>query len=485
MKKFTKALMIVLSLMMIFSVAMGVACNGGGTPPATNTYKVTFMVEGQQYGETISVQKGRRITNVPEDPTFSNASYVFTGWYTSEDFAEESKWNFATKIVTEDTTLYAGYRAISDYVSELRKAEESCTSKLVWTQSSIEGSVFEVVLTNEKGSNTIQGTVTFDANSYKVTFTPNEIPQGGRYNVSVKDTTKSADPAVLEDVLFGGAGTETNPYLIGDELDFAKVNKADVAEDTYFRLANNITIATSRADQKDFTFNGILDGDGRTITLNNSNSGAIYKVGPKGHVFNIGVAGAVATALYDSVGSIVDFNQGKVEKIRVTATIESTSGLVGSQGLANALDVTLPDGEGKRGIAGGVVGTNLEGGQVYNCTITTSSSSTGVVKSAIAGGTIVGLNYGVIEMCVSNGCVGAWNSTESGGKSLSKYSYSGGIAGINAGQILKCSVSGSAKLLAQRYECYLNCAKKWLENWKDAQSNGVLFHKKAKPFNHY
>ena len=135
-----------------------------------------------------------------------------------------------------------------------------------------------------------------------------------------------------------------------------------------------------------------------------------------------------------------------------TAKIESTAGLAGANGLENALNESLADGEGKRGIAGGVVGTNLAGGTVYNCKIVTSDSSTGTVKACIAGGTIVGLNYGTIELCTSNGCFGAWNSTESGGKSLSNYSYGGGIAGINAGTVTKCFVEGSAKLLSQRYE---------------------------------
>ena len=46
--------------------------------------------------------------------------------------------------------------------------------------------------------------------------------------------------------------------------------------------------------------------------------------------------------------------------------------------------------------------------------------------------------------------VSAWNSKETG-KSLSSYSYGGAIVGINDGQVLKCSVSGSGKVLAQRY----------------------------------
>lgn len=439
-----------LVVVMLLSIGLMAGCNKEeDTTPSG--FKVTFMVEGKQYGDILTVQKGRRITE-PAAPTFSNSSYVFTGWYTDEAFT--TQWNFTTGIVTADMTLYAGYRVVSGNVSDVTKANEPCTSKIVWSQSAASAAeAYEVIITDANGNaTTLTGTVEFNAETFEVTFIPATIPQGGKYTVSVKDTTTDAEAVVVEDLLLGGAGTESNPYLIGSARDFDLVNKSNVAEGTYFELVASITIETSRADQKDYVFNGTLIGNGRTITLANSNCGAIYKIGEKGYVYNVGIAGAVSTALYDSVGSIADFNAGRVEKVNTTANVESTAGLAGSNGLANALDDTLADGEGKRGIAGGVVGTNLATGTVVNCKITTSSSSTGTVKACIGGGTIVGLNYGTIQGCVSNGCFGAWNSTESGGKSLSNYSYGGGIAGINAGTVTQCSVSGSAKLLSQRYE---------------------------------
>ncbi len=450
MKDFKKILALILALIMC--LGMFVACGDDSETPVDG-FTVTFMVEGKQYGDALTVQNGRRITE-PAKPTFSDAGFVFTGWYTSDTFAEDTLWNFTTGIVTANLTLYAGYRQVFAHVSDVRKANEPCTSKIVWSQSAASAAdKYEVVITDAAGvSTTLTGSVEFDSANYLVTFTPATIPQGGKYKISVKDTTQTSDAGVAENVLLGGAGTEANPYLIGDALDFAAVNRANVAENTYFELAASITIETSRVDQTGFVFNGVLNGNGRTITLANSNCGAIYKVGEKGYVHNVGVAGAVSTALYDSVGSIADFNAGKIEKINTTAKIESTAGLAGANGLENALNDTLPDGEGKRGIAGGVVGTNLAGGTVYNCKIVTNDSSTGTVKACIAGGTIVGLNYGTIELCTSNGCFGAWNSTESGGKSLSNYSFGGGIAGINAGKITKCFVEGSAKLLAQRYD---------------------------------
>ncbi|MBR3803747.1 MAG: InlB B-repeat-containing protein [Clostridia bacterium] len=452
MKAIKKFLVGLLSVCMLVTLSVGlVACGGKDEKPTNSGLTVTFMVEGAQYGQVQTVQKGRRITK-PQDPTFSVEGYVFTGWFTTESFDEGTMWNFTTGIVNENLTLYAGYRVVNAHVTGVAKANEAVTSKLVWTQSAASNAEdYEVKLTDKAG-NTIDvlGTVEYDSANYQVTFTPSVIPQGGKYTVSVKDKTKTQPACVVENVLFGGAGTQTNPYLVGSSLDFTAINKANVAQNTYFSLVSNITIEAVRSEQTGFEFNGIFNGNGRTITLENSNSGAIYKVGATGQVYNVSVAGKISTSSYDSIGTIVDYNGGKVEKVRSTANVENTGGTAGSNGLANALNVSLEDGKGSRGIAGGIVGTNLAGATVYNCTVTTSSSSTGTIKASIAGGVIVGLNYGKIEMCTGNGCLGAWNAKETG-KSLSNYSYGGAIVGINAGQVLKCAVNGSGKVLAQRF----------------------------------
>lgn len=450
MKMTKRILSLVLALAMVLSLAMLAGCKKEEETTAGG-FTVSFMVEGKLYTQIQNIQKGRRIAE-PDAPTFSNGGYVFTGWFTDEAFT--SQWNFTTGIVTADMTLYAGYRVVSAAVTDVSKANEPCTSKIIWSQSAVSAAeAYEVIVTDQNGkATTLTGTVEFDAEAFLVTFTPSQIPQGGKYTISVRDTGTDAQPIVIEDVLLGGAGTEANPYLIGSALDFELVNKSNVAAGTYFEMVNSITIETSRADQTGFEFNGTLIGNGRTITLENSNCGAIYKVGEKGYIYNVGIAGAISTSLYDSIGSVADFNAGRIEKINTTANVESTAGLAGSNGLANALNAELPDGEGKRGIAGGIVGTNMTTGTVVDCKITTTSSSTGTIKACIAGGTIAGLNYGTIELCVSQGCFGAWNSTESGGKSLSNYSYGGGIAGINAGTVRQCMVTGSAKLLSQRYE---------------------------------
>ncbi|MCM1042600.1 MAG: InlB B-repeat-containing protein [Corallococcus sp.] len=244
-------------------------------------------------------------------------------------------------------------------------------------------------------------------------------------------------------MLFCGDGTLNNPYLIATALDFTAISQNSVEQNTYYKLYKNLTVSTDYDAQSGKVFDGILDGDGRTVTIDNGNAGLLAEVGEHGRVTTVNIAGSVS-ALKDSVGALANVNRGRVEKINVTANVTSTAGTVGTNGLDDLLT------KGK-GIAGGVVGTNETTGVVYNCKIVTQSSSDGVVKASIGGGCIVGFNKGTVESCVSEGAFGAWNSTESGGKTLSAYSYAGGVVGINAGTVKECSLTGSGKMLAQRY----------------------------------
>ena len=120
MKQIRKILIGILSVLMLFTFSMAIACDK--PDPTPSGYTVTFMVEGAQYGSTQTVQRGRRVEK-PADPTFATEGYVFTGWYTTQTFEEASLWNFQTGIVTDNLTLYAGYRVVNAYVQEVAKAE--------------------------------------------------------------------------------------------------------------------------------------------------------------------------------------------------------------------------------------------------------------------------------------------------------------------------------------------------------------------------
>jgi hypothetical protein len=87
MNFFKKIRVVLLASIMLIATVFGVACGKEKPTPTPQGYSVTFMVEGEQYGDVQTVQRGRRITK-PADPTFTTEGYVFTGWFTDEAFAE-------------------------------------------------------------------------------------------------------------------------------------------------------------------------------------------------------------------------------------------------------------------------------------------------------------------------------------------------------------------------------------------------------------
>lgn len=434
-----RAVLFVLTIVLAICVFAGTLAACQPVDADDGKWTVTFYVDGVKYGE-VKVSNNRRIPpeSAPANPTMSGGK-VFTAWYThATDFTPENRWNMEKGLIKKDLDLYAGYRIVSVYPTDLQMAQEACTSKIVWTQSA-KGNSYTVKIDGAE----VAGSVDFDATECLVTFTPDAIPAGGLHSVSVTDNAHPSNVVTAQELMFGGAGTQANPYLVASALDFTAISRNNVAQGVCFKMFSSVTVEPDYDAQQGFVFDGNLDGNGKTVTVDKGNCGIIGEVGEHGRITTLNIAGEITT-IKDSVGACAGVNRGRIEKVNVTASVTSTAGTVGSNGINALLD------EGK-GIAGGIVGTNEQTGVIYNCKTVSSSSSTGIVKAAIGGGCIAGYNKGRVESCVSEGIIGAANATETGGKTLSAYSYGGGVVGVNAGTVKECELTGSGKLLAQRY----------------------------------
>lgn len=62
--------------------------NNGGTSSGKTFYTVDFNSLGQIV-QTVSVEKGKRITEEIKTPTAPDASYNFRGWYKDEEALNE------------------------------------------------------------------------------------------------------------------------------------------------------------------------------------------------------------------------------------------------------------------------------------------------------------------------------------------------------------------------------------------------------------
>lgn len=69
-----------------------------------NAYTVTFDVQGKGNNFTDAVLYNTAVTE-PAAPTATD--YTFDGWYKDADCSDDQKWDFASDVVTKNTTLYA------------------------------------------------------------------------------------------------------------------------------------------------------------------------------------------------------------------------------------------------------------------------------------------------------------------------------------------------------------------------------------------
>lgn len=249
--------------------------------------------------------------------------------------------------------------------------------------------------------------------------------------------------------VFDGDGTEASPYLIKDKDDFVMLDNAvrqygQPHEEDFFKMTNDIDFAFA----EDFAgvgagtsmpFGGTFDGDGyyihnlkiRSVNFDDAGKavtdGAYYGAGlfntisSEATVKNVNIASDCDFLFWGESAAVVGHVfGGRVENCRNYAAVTSVSnyaaGVVGAMaangvvsGCYNAGDV-LCGSDGAAGIVGyvasGLVELSQNDGQVkaafYNAYMKDGTQTT-------AGG-IVGRTYGVIDRCVNNGEVSAYEA---------------------------------------------------------------------------
>ncbi len=425
----------------------------------TPSYTVTFDSNGGSSVDSILVEKGRLIT-ADNLKSASEDGSMFLGWYSDKDCTQ--KWQFDKYIVTGDMTLYAKWRLLTSYPSEVAMTNEAFSSSLKWVQSDVLPGKTKFTVLLAKGtanvdgsgnvtytyanSNPIEGTFSVADDQYTVTWTPYVIPQAGIYKVTIKTTqpdgTTGIKDITFNDAVFKGAGTVDNPYIISTANDLDAVTKGGgtVGNGKYYRQLNDIVDATANNGDETI-FAGIYDGNNKMVTITGDATGGLfYQI--SGTVKNLTLSGSIVSTDTASIGLLANFNSGTIQNVTTfdrADSVKSTAGVVG--------DITTKD----QGLAGGIVGTNLKNGVI------SYSVNNARVLASIGGGGIVGQNFGVIENCMNYGRIGAGNTLESG-KSKAKplYSYMGGIVGFNYGSIsrsgnsVKADAGNSGNIFAQR-----------------------------------
>ena len=403
-------------------------------------YTVSFDTDGAGDIPSVEVAKGRKIETEIPDPVIDNV-HLFSGWY-EDDETFLLPFSIPDDVVTHDMTLYAKWRILQSYPTEIAiSTASSFSSSLAWFQAGVdEHYSFQVTLYSSLGetySDTgieVEGTHTVNGN--EIVWTPSVIPQGGTYKAKI-DTYYEAtvlSTVTQEGLVFKGAGTNANPYLLLDPVDVYAMSKVKTAfgADKVYVLNADISVETVYLDSVGTEFQGELNGNGHTITVTTGNYALFDKLSSTAYVHDLILAGTINTGAVALVASLASSNAGHIQGVDNFADVTSTAGTVG--------DITTKD----LGGAGGIVGVNLTSGLIEDC------DNNATIKARIGGGGIASQNLGTIQRCRNLGTLGAGNAVESS-KSLSAYSYMGGIAGFNSGTITMSRTTSTGKLLAQRY----------------------------------
>jgi uncharacterized protein YjdB len=418
-------------LLLAFGLTWLVACEKEPVVPIT--YTVTF--DTGEGGTTIPSQvitNGGKVTK-PSDPT--RDGFVFTDVWMNGTF----EWDFDLDIVTEDLTLVAGWLEISSTPIEIKMIDEPFTSTVEWRQTDANLQNFTVSIRPEDSATytVIEGSFVFDTTDLMqiVHFTPTVLPSGGTYviKIEVSGNVVESDP-----LLFGGGGTEENPYLVNNIGDVLLILENEEYQDDHYLqttdLLSTVTEPIEINDDRKASFSGTYDGGNFTISFTGS-GGLFHEILETGVVRNLVIDGT--TTLYAAelnlypIGAVADFNAGLIENVTSRALLENAR-LQGSLPVYDGVDTTdLTTG------AGGIVGLNQATGIIREVNV----GGSGAIKAGRGIGGVAAYNFGLIEHVIVTATLPAGNQANTA-RSSNTYSYGGGVAGFNFGTIQYAAVSG-------------------------------------------
>ncbi len=230
-------------------------------------------------------------------------------------------------------------------------------------------------------------------------------------------------------VLFTGAGTENDPYLISNRADLEKLATATNSEGIsfvgeYFKMTADIDLGSDTTFQvisqsTANAFSGTFDGGGHAIknwSFNSVNSqklngGLFAFIGTEGVVENLVIDASCDLQAYRNFAPIAAMSYGTVRNVRNYADVHTQVGYAGGLVYLNygAIEECYNQGnvtsEGNAGSLGGIAYCNETGASIDGCL------NVGEVRAEFARGTsvggIAGSNMSKISNVVNNGLVSA------------------------------------------------------------------------------
>lgn len=269
----------------------------------------------------------------------------------------------------------------------------------------------------------------------------------GSYRVLVKvGETKTYSPYlkfITKNDFAGGNGSKSNPFEITTESQLSKIVKYP---DAYFKQINDLDFeyeAIGGFFSEDQPFNGVYDGNGKTIS-NISGTEALFEyVGEKGTVKNVVMQGC--SVVGNEQALLAKYNYGKITNCKINGTVSASGSKsdynAGLMVYSNFGTISNCETSGnistnayQRSYAGGVAEYNGQSGKIVSCVSHTNVTAITSQSYCYAGG-VVATNDGMINGCEADGLISV---------SGYNYKYTGGIAAANNSQIIDCYYTGES-----------------------------------------
>lgn len=466
------------------------------------------------YGQTFTVSYFNEYT--PEEACFKNV--YFDGQIAGLDYAPYSK---KTRDLINalpdgfDATIWKqseGLYPVLASVGTDTQAQELSALPLVLREKDNKDKVkvrFEITpsknVTWKLGFDETAGETASETNSLKMEGS--KVIVKDRYDNAVMNAASSDNWSIkvyslsIVPKLFEGEGTSEDPYLLSEIKDWKNLHEAVALynqghKDDYFVMTKDIDFGlsdefhgvgfgTSREFQGSLNgLNHIVRGlkidagdyDARGKATNNSLNycGLFSVLGENGTVRNVSIADDCDFTFYNYGGAIAGLSCGKIENCRNYSNIKGIASYIGGIAGVNYDNGTILKcynaGAVNFGIsnAGGITGYNRatglvqlcqNDGEVANKVINVTTVKT---KSNTVGG-ISGYNYGVVDRCVNNGLVRAYNTVggivgyanSGSGEGHVRYSINNGIVTSIDATLYRGGVAGQISLtglkLAENY----------------------------------
>ena len=461
MKKITSLLMSLLLILSTMSI-IAFSATAASTPKLSKTavtiyYKASTTLKVTGYSKTVKWSS----SNTKVAKVTSKGVVTGAGLGTATVTAKAGNKTLKCKVTVKDRNVTASTSFKVTGGGYFINKESKAT--VAFKPKSYNAAKVTVYIVNSAGDSVYKKTFTNCTKNKKYSFSWNGKNTKGKYvptdsyRVKVVIGKKASYSSYLsvysKNYFADGNGSKSNPFLIETENQLKSIVRFPNA---YYKQMNDLDFEYESVGgffSADQPFNGVYDGNGKTISNISSTKALFNNVGEKGTLKNIKMVNCSVVGKNEAI--FVFNNYGKISDCTVDGTITvTTSGNYAQIGLmifnnygtiancsASGQVTATATGHSTwndKAYAGGIAYYNATTGKIISCdsnTNTTANSKDG--NDANAGG-ITAINDGLINNCEANGKIFADGYADA--------DYAGGITGKNNGQILNSYYIGESSV---------------------------------------